>query len=92
MFHQLRYHSAWSRERNTGITKKVYGGPLCRPGLTMGEVITELSLLISVEMGVLLVALSTRSQEPKLPEPLARLDGQPRGFNLLGVVNRVSHF
>lgn len=51
----------------------------------MGEVTTVLSVLISTEMRVLVVLLSTRSQEPTLPQQLARPDGQPKSFDLLGV-------
>lgn len=51
----------------------------------MGEGAVELGLLVSMEIRVqvmvLRMVLSTRSQKPKLPEQLAGPDGQPRGFD-----------
>ena len=75
--------------REEHYTTQFCGSLLCRPGLTTGEVTTELSLLTSVGMSVLMVILNTRCQEPKSPEKLARPERQPRGSDLPGVVKRV---
>lgn len=81
--HQFRYNPAW--ERNTSsITKKFYGGHLCRPVLILGEVATEPGLLISMARRVQVVVLSTESQKPKVPEQLVRRATQ--GLWLAGVV------